>query len=486
MSLDDLTPVFHEDGGTGNFNFIGGTKNVIGVGVVQTDGGIFGSAISFNGINGYYYYDQENLPAPPSPQRAITVAGWFKTNSFTKDKNEITGSWISKRNSYILDPETDGSVKFYAFIEDNWYSASSPPQNIVLNKWQHWVGTYNGGEMKIYLDGKEVGSKTIAGKIAVDNSSLCIGHDCGLQAPHDNRYFDGLADEIMIYDQALSGDSVSLLYQEQKKLLVEEIVSNTGDIVIWNYNTAGDLNNQIVPSLVVKLYSKTDITKSWSGTLEEVPVGSITTFKEMPLGVYTVIMTAPGFTERKGEIEIIKGDNGFLRFSMSKSGAPPAAAPTCTETDAGLDVTKKGTLTCGSVIYEDECHSSGAVKEWFYDSEIQGADWQYVTCLAGKSCKEGWCQDAEKPSAKKSLIPGRSEAEVQCSSVGCFTEGKCFAFGTRANGKYCNQEGLFEQQKIAKDVCENSYECGTNSCLNGKCVDAGVLDRIIAWFSRLV
>ena len=51
------------------------------------------------------------------------------------------------------------------------------------------------------------------------SGDLCIGHDCGLPAPYDNRYFKGSVDEVRVYADALSASAVKKMYTEQKEKL---------------------------------------------------------------------------------------------------------------------------------------------------------------------------------------------------------------------------------------------------------------------------
>ena len=40
-------------------------------------------------------------------------------------------------------------------------------------------------------------------------------------------------------------------------------------------------------------------------------------------------------------------------------------------------------------------------------------------------------------------------------------------------------------QGAAEATCENNYECGSNVCASGKCVDAGLFQKIIDFFKNL-
>ena len=96
-------------------------------------------------------------------KKAVSVGGWFRTEAFRTGNNEITGSWVSKRNSYILSAETDGSVKFWVFLDDTWYYVSSPTNSVSLNVWEHWVGIWDGSTISLYKNGELVASTISSG-----------------------------------------------------------------------------------------------------------------------------------------------------------------------------------------------------------------------------------------------------------------------------------------------------------------------------------
>lgn len=172
------------------------------------------SARGFNGVSEYNEVGSDNLK--PLPTKAVTVAGWFRTESFgsatvssdgSRSQTEITGSWVSKRDSFILDPETDGSVKFWVFVDGAWYSVSTGPNRLSPNTWEHWAGTWDGETLSIYRGGILEASTSISGKLGT-SGNVCLGHDCGLPAPYDNRYFQGSMTDVRIYANALSEQAV--------------------------------------------------------------------------------------------------------------------------------------------------------------------------------------------------------------------------------------------------------------------------------------
>jgi len=88
-----------------------------------------------------------------------------------------------------------------------------------------------------------------------------------------------------------------------------------------------------------------------------------------------------------------------------------------------------------------------------------------------------------------------SSRELSCG--GCQPNGNCLPYGTRLIHKgdavYCHFDStLREQVKVGKS-CQNNYECLSNQCSNGECVDIsrqlsqtqGMLEKIFNWLARI-
>jgi hypothetical protein len=75
--------------------------------------------------------------------------------------------------------------------------------------WHHIVGTYDGNTIKIFLDGRS-NQLTNVGKINLSTSNLQIGH--GYFGGGVSYLFDGLIDDVKIYNAALSTSQIKQNY----------------------------------------------------------------------------------------------------------------------------------------------------------------------------------------------------------------------------------------------------------------------------------
>ena len=77
-----------------------------------------------------------------------------------------------------------------------------------MGKWTHLVGTYADGEQKIYVNGKLSGTQPYQQPIQNDANALVVGgyYSAG-------HLFQGDLDDLMIFNRALSGTEVEMLYK---------------------------------------------------------------------------------------------------------------------------------------------------------------------------------------------------------------------------------------------------------------------------------
>ncbi len=72
-----------------------------------------------------------------------------------------------------------------------------------------------------------------------------------------------------------------------------------------------------------------------------------------------------------------------------------------------------------------------------------------------------------------------------CDSGECFLDGKCYPLGYRKSGEFCSDSDLFIEQLGNDEICENNFECDSNLCIDGQCVESGLFTRFISWFRNL-
>ncbi|OGS45247.1 MAG: hypothetical protein A2539_10255 [Elusimicrobia bacterium RIFOXYD2_FULL_34_15] len=185
------------DAGSGNVanDFYGVSNGVIN-GATWSDSGIYGKALSFDGINDSVNINDASFPSGTSP---ITISMWIKPFTMGGTPWGPMPFWLgstSMGNIYChLQP--DGSIVAGGWAEPQAYSA---PGIIKANNWYLFTVTSDGSGIKVYVDGNMVVSRN---QRPINKQIFMVGG-----APF-GYYFNGLIDDVMVFNRALTGQEIS-------------------------------------------------------------------------------------------------------------------------------------------------------------------------------------------------------------------------------------------------------------------------------------
>jgi hypothetical protein len=180
----------------------------------NTDAPKYLSSMIFNGSNGYIY-----LPKGSGrPKDAITVSVWGYMSDWSTYNARLLsctegGGWNFEpsSNKIAFSIGTGSSSNIYKTV----LSATTLSQ--LGNKWHHFVGTYDGLLVKIYIDGVLENTTTAYSTttpIFYANNYTFVGAEAGgnTTTPAGN-YFNGKLSDVRIYSTTLSADDILELYQ---------------------------------------------------------------------------------------------------------------------------------------------------------------------------------------------------------------------------------------------------------------------------------
>jgi len=167
----------------------------------ETSGGMVDGALWLNGND---YVKIENESAFDITEQ-ITVATWIQVDAFDKDWQAI----ITKGDSAWRLSRGPGNVLHFACSgtrpQTPWVNGQKDVNDAT---WHHVVGTYDGTEMRLYVDGLLDASTPAAGSIATNDYPVLIGENAQLKG----RQWNGLIDDVRIYNYHLSENEVTELY----------------------------------------------------------------------------------------------------------------------------------------------------------------------------------------------------------------------------------------------------------------------------------
>ena len=215
---------FDEGSGTTAQDVIGSNNGTLNGDPSWVDG-ISGKALDFDGSGDYV--DVPNSP-DLNPTDAITITTWFKADPFdppgtygwpslvSKYTDGVGGYDLSVQKIYEGTPQITTGI----FLEDLGpgghitLQESLPTEVVLPNIWYFTAMTYDGSEFTLYR-AKEGDATPSAismsgsGSLAISDSHLNIG-----ECPYNpGRYWDGLIDEVRIYNRALTSAEIEYLYQ---------------------------------------------------------------------------------------------------------------------------------------------------------------------------------------------------------------------------------------------------------------------------------
>jgi Concanavalin A-like lectin/glucanases superfamily len=277
-SFDDSSDVGHDDSENGNQ----GLNN----GATWVSDGVIGGALDFDGSNDYVEFSSPVLGQPP-----YSICAWVKPESIPENVNQYilaNGGEIGTHNGFFINIEWqeiyNGDYSFGVGTE-NVFKGHSTYHPATTN-WTFLCGTWDGiadiSHIKLYVNGVLVGNSVSNPPIAGSVLNLIIG-----SSSNHKGYFDGLIDEVRIYNKELNAGEISDLnnilgcnIQGGRGISVN--ITNIGPTnatnVDWQINVKGGLLGLI------------NVNKS--GTIETIALGeSVTVGTGMFLGLGKIQIT---------------------------------------------------------------------------------------------------------------------------------------------------------------------------------------------------
>jgi|GEM_PF-6614926 len=168
--------------------------------------GKYGKALSFNVANYVDFGDVNSLEGLP----AETITAWIKINDFSGSLSEFH-TIVSKGRGEHLDLFVLQNGHVLGFVERGKQSNPMPLNGQTIleqGKWYFVASVYDGSKISLYVNGNLDGStQAQLGETINNEKEFQIG-----KSNTDNSYFNGVIDEVRIYNRALSADEIQKLY----------------------------------------------------------------------------------------------------------------------------------------------------------------------------------------------------------------------------------------------------------------------------------
>ena len=131
----------------------------------------------------------------------------------TGDHQIILSKWYDFVNSpsYLLELLPDGQTPQCNVFSILGQGIAVSSVTIEAGDWVHVAGSFDKFAVKVYVNGSLAGTTGLSGPINVENQPVTIGAHCACQ-PSDRNWFNGLIDDVRLYDAALSQEEIEALY----------------------------------------------------------------------------------------------------------------------------------------------------------------------------------------------------------------------------------------------------------------------------------
>jgi hypothetical protein len=97
-----------------------------------------------------------------------------------------------------------------------------------------------------------------------------------------------------------------------------------------------------------------------------------------------------------------------------------------------------------------------------------------------------YVKSADESAEKLSVVLKLSKiGEEETCENGCLLNENCYPYNNRKKGNYCDVSGEWVAQVADGGNCENNFECKSNVCVSGQCVEGNLIQKILAWFRKL-
>jgi len=177
--------------------------------LTRTDG-VFGSALA---LAGRHFLSVAKGP-DVSRLQAITLSAWVRPERFDR-YNEIFRKEDGLKR-VLFSFQEHGTVLSLGLNVGGYAECDARilPKQVSDGRWHHCAGTFDGRVMRVYLDGREIGSLPRTGVLAAGGTAPgCIGSLAG------GECFQGALDDLRLYGEALTAEEIARLHDNGRQAL---------------------------------------------------------------------------------------------------------------------------------------------------------------------------------------------------------------------------------------------------------------------------
>jgi hypothetical protein len=183
--------------------------------------GKFSKALEFNGVDNYVSL----TPGSSLNITDFTLSSWIKGNTWTGN-SPIVEKRTGEDGNYGM--WVLGTGNLYGEFHGTAWRTLQTPDTLSFSKWYHISFTYDRNQMKLYIDGvlKASGDQTETPNTTAN--VLRIGTWVS-----QTVFFDGIIDEVAIFNVALTEDEIKRIIEGGLKATVTAVESSGKISTVW-------------------------------------------------------------------------------------------------------------------------------------------------------------------------------------------------------------------------------------------------------------
>lgn len=163
-------------------------------------------SLGFNGTN------QAVTVANFGAFTSFTVAVWVNRSGTSAARQSIVSYKENASNGFVLCLNDNGSSEFariWVNVTPGGWLFKENASAVPMGAWTHLAGSYDGSNIRLYVDGTEVVPATAAAGVMTNTGTDTMA--IGGRNSVNQHWFPGLVDDVRIYNRALTATEVAVL-----------------------------------------------------------------------------------------------------------------------------------------------------------------------------------------------------------------------------------------------------------------------------------
>jgi PKD repeat protein len=242
---------FDETGGTQALDSSGRGNHGTLSNATRSSQAKFGRALSFNGSNSLVTVADS---AALDLTNGMTLSAWVYPTSWASGWKTVIMKERSGGLAYTLNANSDAGRPNTTLRIGSYDRQLTAGSHLPTNTWAHLAATYNGSRQRLFVNGVQVGSRSQTGNLDVTANPVRIGGS----TVWPNQYFQGLIDEVRVYNRALTRTEIAAVAEQP---VVKETSACSTSCSLWDETAVPSIPANSDPNAVelgVKIRSDMD------------------------------------------------------------------------------------------------------------------------------------------------------------------------------------------------------------------------------------